>query len=277
VRWERIGADRGFRSVVGLATLDGGGSVVVKIADGEGAANEALFYEQIDGAPAPRPYHVASDGDLVVLVLEDLSSGRHGDALLGCSLNDAALVLERMAAFDVPGEGFPRWGDRLARRQERYDAAVDVFLERHGDRFPAEIRTLAEALRGRLAQVVRPLAAGGRLIHGDLHLDNVIFDGDRPVIIDWQTACVGHPTLDFVTFVYSSLTIDDRRAIEAELKPELLPQALINAFAGHVLWFARPDADELEGRERAFLDQALSDGRLVSGLLDHGTLALAAV
>jgi aminoglycoside phosphotransferase (APT) family kinase protein len=276
VRWERIGADRGFRSVVGLATLDGGRSVVVKVADGEGAANEARFYEQIDGAPAPRPYHVASDGDLIVLVLEDLTSGRHGDALLGCSLDDAVLVLERMAAFDVPGDGFPRWGDRLVKRQERYDAAVDIFLERHGDRFPAEIRTLAKALRGRLAQVAGPLAAG-RLIHGDLHLDNVIFDGERPVIIDWQTACVGHPTLDFVTFVYSSLTIDDRRAIEAEVKPELLPQALINAFAGHVLWFARPEVDELEGRERAFLDQALSDGRLVSGLLDHGTLALAAV
>jgi aminoglycoside phosphotransferase (APT) family kinase protein len=151
-----------------------------------------------------------------------------------------------------------------------------VFLGRHGERFPAEIRTLAQALRGRLAAVVAPLA-DGRLIHGDLHLDNVIFDGDRPAIIDWQTACVGHPTLDFVTFVYSSLTIDDRRAIEAELLPELLPQALVNAFAGHVLWFARPDLDELEGRERAFVDQALSDGRLVSGLLDHGTLALAAV
>jgi aminoglycoside phosphotransferase (APT) family kinase protein len=276
VTWERIGADRGFRSVVGLATLDDSRSVVVKVADGEGAANEARFYEQIDGAPAPRAYHVASDGDLVVLVLEDLTSGRHGDALLGCSLDDATLVLERMAAFDVPGEGFPRWGDRLPRRQERYDAAVDVFLARHGDKFPDEIRTLAQALRGRLARVVAPLAEG-RLIHGDLHLDNVIFDGGRPVIIDWQTACVGNPTLDFVTFVYSSLTIDDRRTIEAELAPELLAHGLINAFAGHVLWFARPDLDELEGRERAFVAQALTDGRLVSGLLDHGTLALAAV
>jgi hypothetical protein len=44
-----------------------------------------------------------------------------------------------------------------------------------------------------------------------------------------------------------------------------------------VLWFARPDLAELEGRERAFVDQALTDGRLVSGLLDHGTLTLAAV
>jgi aminoglycoside phosphotransferase (APT) family kinase protein len=256
--------------------LGDGRSVVVKVADGDGPANEARFYEQIDAAPAPRAYHVASDGDLVVLVLEDLTAGRLGDALLGCSLDDAVLVLERMAAFRISGDGFPRWGDRLARRQDRYDAAVDVFLERHGDRFPAEIRTLAERLRSRLAQVVAPLADGG-LIHGDLHLDNVIFDGDRPVIIDWQTACVGHPALDFVTFVYSSLTIDDRRAIEAELAPELLPLALLNAFAGHVLWFARPDVDGLTGRERAFVDQALSDGRLTSGLLDHGTLALVAV
>jgi aminoglycoside phosphotransferase (APT) family kinase protein len=274
--WERVGTDRGFRSVVGRATLDDGRSVIVKIAEAEGAANEARFYEQVDDGPAPRAYHVASDGHLVVLVLEDLSSGRFGDALLGCSRDEAALVLERMARFQVPGAGFPRWGHRLAARQQRYDAAVDVFLNRYGDRFPPEIRTLAERLRGRLAEVVEPLAQG-RLIHGDLHLDNVIFDGDRTVIIDWQTACVGHPALDFVTFVYSSLTIDDRRAIEAELAPELLPLALINAFAGHVLWFARPDLEELTGREREFVDQALADGRLTSGLLEHGTLAHAAV
>jgi aminoglycoside phosphotransferase (APT) family kinase protein len=273
--WERIGTDRGFRSVVGRASLDDGRTVIVKVADGEGAANEARFYERVDGAPAPRAYHVASDGHLVVLVLEEVT-GRLGDALLGCSIDEAALVLERMAQFRVSGTGFPRWGDRLAARQQRYDAAVDMFLNRHGDRFPPEIRMLAERLRGRLAQVVEPLAQGP-LIHGDLHLDNVIFDGDRAVILDWQTARVAPPVFDFVLFAYSSVSIDDRRALERRFKYDGLELALINAFAGTVIWFARPDIPTMTGRERAFVDLALTDGRLVSGLLDHGTLSLVAV
>jgi hypothetical protein len=276
--WERIGLERGFRSVIGRVTLDGQDAVVVKLTDFEGADVEVRFYQEVADAPAPRLYYARADGERVVLVLEDLTAGRLGDALLGCSLDDAALVLERTASFRTSGEGFPRWEDRLATRQERYDASVDVFLERFGDGFPAEIRALAERLRSRLARVLTPLLERDEtLIHADLHLDNVIFDGDRAVIVDWQTACVAHPAFDFVNFVYSSLSIEDRRTAERELGVEGIPLALINAFAGTVIWFARPDLSTMTGRERAFVDAALTDGRLVSGLLDHGTSRLVTV
>jgi hypothetical protein len=276
-QWERIGADRGFRSVIGRVTLDARSSVVVKLTTYEGADVEVRFYQEFPDAPAPRVYYAQAD-ERVVLVLEDLTSGRPGDGLRGCSIDDAVLVLERMAAFRAPGDGFPQWVDRLAMRQERYDRSVDVFLERFGDRFPSEIRALAERLRSRLARVLAPvLERNLKLIHGVLHLDNVIFDDDRAVILDWQTACVAPPTFDFVTFVYSSLTIEDRRALEADLSVDDIPQALINAFAGTVIWLARPDLDQMQGRERAFVDAAVSDGRLVAGLLDHGTSGLEAV
>jgi hypothetical protein len=276
-RWERIGIERGFRSVIGRVVTDHG-SVVVKLTTFEGADVEVRFYREVESAPAPRAYYAHADGEHVVLVLEDLTAGRAGDALVGCTIDEAALVLERMAALRNPGDGFPRWQDRLALRAQRYDASVDVFLERFGDSFPAEIRALAERLRSRLARVLTPLFERHvTLIHGDLHLDNVIFDGDRAVILDWQTACVAHPALDFVNFVYSSLSIEDRRTVERDLGGEEIPLALINAFGGTVIWFARPDIPTMTGRERAFVDAALADGRLVSGLLDHGTLGLVAV
>ena len=314
-RWERVGEDRGFTGLVGKVTLtyadvaaDEPASLIVKLPMAEGesvstyratqqrdpalarryyerAALEASFYREIRDAPAPRLYYSAVDDarQRVVLLLEDLTPGRPGDALLGCSIDEVALVLERMSAVHAlsPPERFPVWGHGLAARQERYDRSVDAFLERFGDRFPAEIRTLAERLRSRLAAVVAPLAERSHnLIHADLHLDNVIFDAppsNRVVVIDWQTVCLGHPALDFVNFVYSSLTVEDRRAAEEDLHVDGIPLALLNAFAGTVIWLAGVDADRLFGRERAFFDRALSDGRLVAGLLDHGTSATIAV
>jgi hypothetical protein len=258
--------------------LDSGESVVVKRSEYEGADVEVRFYREVENAPAPRCHYAAIEDDgRVLLVLEDLTRGRPGDGVLGCSLDDAVRVLERMAAFREPGDGFPRWADRLAMRQKRYDASVGFFLERYADRFPREIQLLAERLRGRLGAVMRPLLRDECLIHGDLHLDNVIFDRDRAVVIDWQTACLAPPALDFVTFAYSAVSIDDRRVLESEFGMPGIPRALLNAFAGHVIWLARPDLDELTGRERAYVDAALTDGRLVSGLLEHGTSRLLTV
>jgi hypothetical protein len=308
--WETIAQDRGFTGLIGRVTLTGAApaSLIVKLPMAERermssyraaqtrdsalarryferATMEARFYREIHHAPAPGLYYSAVDDarQRVVLLLEDLTPGRPGDALHGCSIDEAALVLERMSAVYAlsPPERFPVWGYGLAARQERYDRSVAVFLERFGDRFPAEIRTLAERLRSRLAAVVAPLAErGNKLIHADLHLDNVIFDappGNRVVVIDWQTVCVGHPALDFVNFVFSSLTVEDRRAAEQDLHVDGIAMALLNAFAGTVIWLAGVDPEELSGRERMFFDRALSDGRLVPGLLDHGTSATIAV
>jgi thiamine kinase-like enzyme len=316
-RWERVGEDRGFTGLVGKVTLtyadvaaDQPASLIVKLPMAEGenvswyraaqqrdpalarryyerAALEARFYREVDTAAAARLYYAAVDEahERVVLVLEDLTAGRPGDALHGCSVDEAALVLERMAHVQAHSrvKEFPRWADRLDARQERYDRSVSVFLERFGDRFPAEVRVLSERLRSRLAAVVAPLVERDRaLIHADLHLDNVIFDappGGRVVILDWQTACIGHPALDFVNFVYSSLSTDDRRAAEVDLlrhfssvDTDALRRALLSAFAGTVIWLGGADVERLAGREREFFDAALADGRLVSGLLDHDAI-----
>jgi len=267
----------------------------------ERAALEARFYREVDAAPVPRLYYSAVDDarERVVLLLEDLTPGRPGDALHGCSIDEAALVLERMAPFHARWRdghsrlnGFGRWADQLDARQERYDRNVGVFLERFGDRLPVDVRTLAEGLRSRLAGVVAPLVARDQtLIHGDLHLDNVLFDtppAGRPVVLDWQTACVGPAALDLVMFMFGSLSVADRRAAEAVLLRQYAAAvgrtvddlrldcrlALLSAFAGIVSWLARPDLDELTGRERALADAALDDAQIVTALLDHDVAGL---
>jgi aminoglycoside phosphotransferase (APT) family kinase protein len=130
------------------------------------------------------------------------------------------------------------------------------------------------------------------LIHGDLHLDNLIFDGDadRPVVVlDWQTAAVGPPAWDLALFVFGSLGVDDRRAAEAELFERYVTllarhgvrdysveelqldcrQALLIWLAGAVTWLGTTDASALTERERALQDASFADGRLVTALLDH--------
>lgn len=65
---------------------------------------EVTFYQQaapLNVFPVPRLYYGAADEKTgrVILVLEDLHSARPGDALHGCSIPDAVLVIEQLAYF----------------------------------------------------------------------------------------------------------------------------------------------------------------------------------
>lgn len=42
------------------------------------------------------------------------------------------------------------------------------------------------------------LPGGTRLLHGDLHIDNIILCDDRPVVLDWAKAAMGDPAADVV-------------------------------------------------------------------------------
>jgi hypothetical protein len=307
--WQTIGQGFGFTGLVGRVTMTGA-SVVVKLPMAEGetisgyramaqrdvyfrrAALEARFYREIEDAPVPRLCYAAVDeaNERVVIVLEDLTSARQGDDLHGCSVEDASRVVERIAPFHArwrgrAPDGFPRWGDRIEARQAGYDRNFGVFLERFGDRLPAEARTIAERLRPRLAEVVAPLVAREQtLIHGDLHLDNVLFDAPpdgRPVILDWQTPCIGPAILDVVMFVFGSLSVGDRRSAADDLLAgyplDEIRRALLSMFAGVVGGLARPNLDELKGRERELVEATVDDEQYVSALLDYGTSEVLAV
>jgi len=335
-RWKRVGAEFGFTGLVGRVSLTYAGasadvpaSVIVKLPMAEAygvsghramqqrdpvlagryyerCAREVRFYREVcvsNGAPVPRLYYAADEptSRRVVLVLEDLSTGRPGDVLHGCSVDEAALLLEAIAPFHArwwgeraPVAMFPRWGTDGDARQGRYDAQVGVFLERHGDKLPADALTIVERLRSQLGSVIATLAVRPHtLIHADLHLDNIIFDtsGQRPpvAVVDWQTTVIGPAAVDVVLFLVGSLSVDDRRRAENALHGyyvDLLgangvvgyslddlrldcETALLSLLAGTVGWLAGVDRNDLAGRERALQDAALGDGRLLAALLDQ--------
>ncbi len=56
--------------------------------------------------------------------------------------------------------------------------------------------------------------------HGDLHLGNVAWVGDGPVLFDWTDACFGHPYLDAVLLARSAgiAGADDQSVRESFLR-----------------------------------------------------------
>jgi Phosphotransferase enzyme family len=336
--WERVGQEYGFTGLVARVRLRYEGAsgdvpfsliaklpmALEKVVSGyrarqerdpalarryyERCVREERFYREVGASFAPTLYYSAVDDvhRRVVLLLEDLTAGRQGDVLHGCSIEDAALVLEEIAPFHArwwgeraPVHAFPRGGGDPDARQARYDRQVDLFLERYGDAVPAAARSVIEQLRSRLARVLAALGAGQHtFIHADLHLDNVIFDGRgngrSAVALDWQTACIGSPAWDVALFLFDSLSIDDRRVAEDALLQgyaTLLAEhgvpgytvedlradcrlALLAWLAGTIGWLTSLDATELAGRERALQQAVLADGRLVAALLDHDVSAV---
>lgn len=341
VEWERIGQEFGFTGVIGRLRLRYEGadpgppeSLVAKLpmaqdehSSGyraaqqreaalidryyERCAREVRFYREIAPAFAPRMYYGAADEGQrrVVVLLEDVSGGRQGDVLHGCSIHDAALVIEELAPFHArwwgeraPPGGFVQAGPGPRARQERYEARLEPFLDRFGDRVPKAVVNIIRTLRSQLGAVIEAMQGRPQtLIHGDLHLDNLIFDppGDpRPVVVlDWQTVAVGPPAADVVMSLFESLSVEDRRAAEAELLDRYVTLlaahgvrgysledlrhdtglALLTLLAGTVVWLASLDAGELTGRERELHESALGpDSRLVAAVLDHDVARLLA-
>ncbi len=275
------------------------------------ARREAWFYERIaPRLPVPGPVCHATAEDPenghLVLVLEDIRGGRPGDALNGGTPADVAAVLDSISGLHA---AWWSWPDRLAllpvwsgdrdawlERQSRYRDRWATFVAHYGLALPTRIRAMGDRLGDNLVDVLERLNKGPRtVIHGDLHLDNVIFtpeDPQRPVVLlDWQSVCQGPVAVDLAQVVVGSLSVADRRAHEEGLLSahartlhrlgvpssdlvnlyEQYILALIVRFVGVVGWVAsdHDHGDAAIERENALRDAALGNGRLISALLDH--------
>lgn len=274
----------------------------------ERCAREVAFYQQIapiGPLPVPRLYYGAADSAdaRVALVLEDVRTARGGDALHGCAPDDALRVVEQMAQvharwWEYPARHtlgwVPSWSGDPQAAQDRYGALVEPFLARFGRRVPERARWLIDALTDRYAGIRTALAqVPTTLIHGDLHLDNILFlpPGYAPavLIIDWQSVAWGRAVLDLALFLVGSMEIEARRASEQEIfhryhahliaggvslytQAQLrddLRLALLGQLGATVTWLGSVALDELTGREQALVDDVVASGRLFAALCDY--------
>lgn len=323
--WKIIGEDRGFTGVIARLSLcydvgkqPGPASLIAKFPTAarrvastysarqvgqqhfERSTREVRFYQELAsdlGTAVPYCWFAAADPESmsVVLLLEDLPDARPGDVLAGCSVEEAARVLAAIAPLHArwwevePPGWIPGWGNAPRTRQERLVSQVGPFLERYGSQLPAEVRRLIERLPG---QCVGPLAelgaAPATVIHADLHLDNILFEPGRVIILDWQTVSYRAAAFDLVHLLTNSLSPQDRQRAGRELLADYHRQlvargvedysssqlrddcrrALLWALGGTVGWLASADLDAVSSRERQLIEASIGDGRLISMVLD---------
>ena len=155
-----------------------------------------------------------------VLILEDLAPAEIGDQVAGASLDRVGAVLEVAARYHAA-----TWGDRVPDPgpwlvsggiapkffQASFLGTRKKFLRGEGRHVSGHMKRLLDRLRtdgvdrGRRLHTDVPQC----LLHGDLRLDNMFFDGDDVrALIDWQLSRTGPAVVDVAYFIAGSVAPD---------------------------------------------------------------------
>lgn len=216
----RIGEGYGLQSTIYRCRLSGDGvprSVVVKLwaSEREADLREVLFYAELArrlGLRLPRCYHGAIDGARAVLVLEDLEHARQGDCLEQLDRRGATVLARQLAAmhatwWERPELTAAQWLPPMSVRTHEWLVTRRAkCLETFGDRLPWWVSQWLERVEEINARALELLSGAPQtLLHADLHLDNVLFEGDaeHPVIIDWARVARGPAAVDLVELIFS--------------------------------------------------------------------------
>lgn len=215
-------------------------TLIAKLAAGERAhrefasgafRNEVLFYDRIAPTltvPLPRCHAsvISPEHTEFVLLLDDMAPAVQGDQIAGCSPEQARAVAVAAAGLhgprwcdqallELPGMALPTHEDR-----ELMDSVLGPMADAFRARFPLsgpEAATVDWLVSTAGDWLERPPDRFA-LIHGDLRIDNVLFDADGQVtVIDWQTITPGQPLRDIAFLLATSLPVEDRRAHERDI------------------------------------------------------------
>ena len=155
------------------------------------------------GIPTAIPYDVVRVGDTYGSVFEMLNAKSFAELLredeghLEWIAQQIAEVMKLLHATPAPAN-LPRQSD-IARQWLR---------EIHG--------YFDEEHEKKLCDLVESLPESGMMLHGDLHIKNIMRQGDETLLIDMDTLCVGNPVyeLAFIYNAYCGFGICDSGVIE---------------------------------------------------------------
>lgn len=250
-----------------LVALEGGATVFAKRAIGEPTAHwlrsEHALYAALGSAFMPRLLGW-EDGELPLLVLEDLSGANWPPPWLPGSIEAVVRTLADVAATDPPA-GLRRLSD------DPPAGWTDVARD------PAPFLGLglySEAwLSTALPVLLRASDPGGldgsALLHLDVRSDNLCIRGDRAILVDWNWAAVGNPAVD-LAFWLPSLTLEGGPEPDdvARLSPgaaDLAP--IVAGFFAALAGLPPPEgAPAVRAFQRAQLEVALPWATRVLGL-----------
>ncbi len=194
---------------------------------------EVGFYHEIApniDAAAPKCYAAEVDpesGDCVLL-LQDLSDMRTGDQVAGCDAETAKQIIDAVVPLHAKYWGHPE--DLTVKSVPRIDsegqsAGITAGCEAGWDpcmtNFGHVVADEIKASRDRFLPAVPEIhhMIGRRvqtIIHGDVRLDNLMFDTSHIVLLDWALS-ISTGLQDVAYLLSQNVTLDERRAHETEL------------------------------------------------------------
>ena len=237
----------GRLAVVDIAYDDGEegpASVVVKLPTDEpgGVAlgqmlrlweREARFYLDLaDHLPVrtARCYWAGGEAESGIfgLVIEDLSPLTNPDQLTGATVGQAATAVDYLARLHAHESGEARtsrleWMPSTSSDpmylglQPMLEAVWPAFVANLGDQAAPDTLRLIETSIPSLTANLQTQLLPPTLVHSDFRVDNMFFDGDEVVTVDWQAVAQGQGLYDLAYFLTGSLDTEQRRQEEGEL------------------------------------------------------------
>ena len=195
---------------------------------------EIVFYR--DCAPSA-PFKTAkcygqaieSDNTNFTIAMEDISHYRPLNQLDGVSLSDAKIMLEKLADFHAMWWNSPK----LPAMQDIFPPMLNPIYETvipmlwaqgwpnvekyAGHLLPDSVRHIGGIWAEKVSWMLTNLMAPMTLCHGDYRADNMMFDGNEPVVIDYQIVVTGSGMFDVGYFISQSITTSVRRGHDKEL------------------------------------------------------------
>lgn len=200
---------------------------------------EGRFYDQIGGKVrlrTPRCFwnHIDPATNTFGLLLEDLSRRTMISQIAGLGADRARQALGALAGLHAEWWASPAldgldWMPRLEdpvnlAAGQQYRDAWPLFVERIGDALPAKALAVGDRVKEQYESLILTGVAEAptTVCHGDFRADNLMFDDapdaeDAIAVLDWQISFRGPAVTDVTYLLCQSMTVEERRASEADL------------------------------------------------------------
>ncbi len=195
-----------------------------------------------------------------LLLLEHVQADIKGDILVGTTVDNLRVLVADLARMHGQFWMDPRLPDidwLMDWATETFQMGVPIIgegwaqlTEQEPDRVPADIREVVEAswINDTLTWLARYEERPWTLTHIDYELDNILFDADGPIVVDWQSVMRSFPGAD-LSWLLAVSHNDETLAAEPELLdlyraelaaaggPEFSPAELEEELAWGILQF----------------------------------------
>jgi aminoglycoside phosphotransferase (APT) family kinase protein len=245
-----------YRASLGYTGGDGPASVIVKfpidhphqrgLADSLGFyPREIRFYTELAptskvSTPVVHAAMMAPDSTDFVVVMEDLTGRGAADQRVGATWEQALASIDAMAALHARWHQAPELAGLadtfppmlnpgyLYGLPQIFAAGWPATLEHASDLLTPELVAFGERYGELMEFMLTASNEPATLVHGDWRLDNLFFDGDDVIVIDFQLTGLASGTYDLGYFVSQSID----RSVRAGREDELVDRYL-SALAAH--------------------------------------------